>query len=208
MSKPIFVECSDKGPVFGTCFFEEPNPHIKRGHQSLPYIPAPSEREKNILQLARSLIRDAAFDWARDELAANPEEVCLSLSEMLGERYDFEKGEVVGIDSKKEDLRKRLLWEINDAEVILKSNAEWEYKYDRIFGIVGYIRELVSELGLSMKYCDPDSSYEEDVRAYIGALREVKSKLISEANRERVAEAQKAYDEAKAKLEAEGIEGF
>jgi hypothetical protein len=48
--------------------------------------------ERNIIQLARSLIRDAAMNWARDELAASPEDVCTKLSEMLGEEYDFESG--------------------------------------------------------------------------------------------------------------------
>ncbi|MCK9567487.1 hypothetical protein M0R72_00895 [Candidatus Pacearchaeota archaeon] len=43
--------------------------------------------------MARSLIRDNAMNWARDELAADPETVCAQLSRMIGEDYNFENGE-------------------------------------------------------------------------------------------------------------------
>jgi hypothetical protein len=48
--------------------------------------------QRDLIRTARSLIRDAAFDWARDELTADPKTVCMQLSEMVGEDYDFEKG--------------------------------------------------------------------------------------------------------------------
>jgi hypothetical protein len=50
--------------------------------------------QQEVIRMARSLIRDAAFDWARDELAADPETVCEQLSGIIGEDYDFEKGEI------------------------------------------------------------------------------------------------------------------
>lgn len=49
--------------------------------------------QQEVIRMARSLIRDMAMNWARDELAADPEEVCKQLSKMIGEEYDFEKGE-------------------------------------------------------------------------------------------------------------------
>lgn len=48
--------------------------------------------QQDTIRLARSLIRDAAMNWARDELVASPEDVCAKLSEMIGEEYDFESG--------------------------------------------------------------------------------------------------------------------
>jgi hypothetical protein len=51
--------------------------------------------QKDTIRLARCLIRDAAMNWARDELAASPEDVCNQLSDMLGEKYNFETGNVV-----------------------------------------------------------------------------------------------------------------
>lgn len=50
---------------------------------------------QDVIRMARSLIRDSAMNWARDELAADPEAVCEQLSGMIGEEYDFEKGEVI-----------------------------------------------------------------------------------------------------------------
>lgn len=49
--------------------------------------------ERDVLRLARSLIRDLAHGWPATELAAQPEEVCHQISEILDEDYDFEFGE-------------------------------------------------------------------------------------------------------------------
>lgn len=51
--------------------------------------------QKDTIRLARCLIRDAAMNWSHDELAASPEDVCNQLSDMLGEKYNFETGNVV-----------------------------------------------------------------------------------------------------------------
>jgi hypothetical protein len=53
--------------------------------------------QQDTIRLARSLIRDAAMNWARDELVASPEDVCAKLSEMIGEEYDFESGHPTSI---------------------------------------------------------------------------------------------------------------
>jgi hypothetical protein len=54
-----------------------------------------TSEQQDIIRLARSLIRDAAMNWARDELAASPEFVCKKLSDMLGEEYSFDIGKVI-----------------------------------------------------------------------------------------------------------------
>lgn len=50
-----------------------------------------------VLNLARSLIRDAAYGWPSDDLAATPEEVCDKITQLLGDTYNFEKGEYTKI---------------------------------------------------------------------------------------------------------------
>ncbi len=51
--------------------------------------------EQETIALARSLIRDMAHGWPPKELAEDPRRVCERLSELLGEGYDFDDGEVV-----------------------------------------------------------------------------------------------------------------
>jgi hypothetical protein len=65
-------------------------------------------------------------------------------------------------------------------ELILGSGATWEYKYDRIFGMSRGIRGLIDELDISFSWCDPDTSYEEDVTAYVEALRVLRENVIKE----------------------------
>lgn len=54
------------------------------------------------------------------------------------------------------------------ARKVLDSTASDEVKYDQIFSwdIAGKVRLF----GLTLDYCDPDSSYIEDARAYVEAL--------------------------------------
>ncbi len=59
--------------------------------------------EQDVIRLARSLIRDAAMEWARDELAVSPEDVCAQLSELIGEEYNFETG-TLAYDNIKKNL--------------------------------------------------------------------------------------------------------
>jgi hypothetical protein len=52
---------------------------------------------------------------------------------------------------------------------ICGSNLSEETKYDLIFSpaLAGQIRTLID-----LDYCDPDTSYEEDIRAFVEALNE------------------------------------
>lgn len=70
-----------------------------------------------------------------------------------------------------------LLAEIAAAVRIFNSEIEWEAKYDQIFERAPRVRELCREAGQDIDYYDPDTSYEEDVRAYVQALLELKERL-------------------------------
>lgn len=56
---------------------------------------------------------------------------------------------------------------LDEAKRIIVSTASWEIKYDLIFSEA--ISKRVSQL-IRLEYYDPDTSYEEDVRAYVDAL--------------------------------------
>lgn len=53
-----------------------------------------TKAEQEVLSLARSVIRDLDMSYAGRDLAVNPRAICRRLSEMLGEEYDFDKGDV------------------------------------------------------------------------------------------------------------------
>lgn len=73
---------------------------------------------------------------------------------------------------------KRLISAIEDSEKVLQSEADWKMKYDVLFGRHRkVIRPLLALYGLDLEWCDPDTSYEEDVRAYMTALSELKERL-------------------------------
>lgn len=57
---------------------------------ALRFTPA----EIDTLCHARSVIRDLAMGWPIRELAGAPEEVCAALSDMIGDKYDFETSTV------------------------------------------------------------------------------------------------------------------
>ena len=68
---------------------------------------------------------------------------------------------------------------------IYRSDVSWERKYDRIFAMSGRISDAAIAAGMGrIDYYDPDASYEEDVRAYVGALERVKAEICG--NRSRV----------------------
>jgi hypothetical protein len=52
-----------------------------------------TKAQREVLQHARSVIRDLARGWSRRDLARSPELVCEELSDLLGEDYDFEERE-------------------------------------------------------------------------------------------------------------------
>jgi hypothetical protein len=76
--------------------------------------------------------------------------------------------------------QQQLLGEIEMVERILESGATWEYKFDRIFGMSKGIRALIDGLNISFSWSDPDTTYEEDVTAYVEALRGLRDNLIKE----------------------------
>lgn len=56
--------------------------------------------------------------------------------------------------------------------LINEEDVDWELKYDTIFSpnISKRVFALMKELNISFDYYDPDTSYEEDVRAFSDAL--------------------------------------
>jgi len=66
---------------------------------------------------------------------------------------------------------------IDDAINITASGADWEVIYDLVFNLG--IGKEIRELGLSLDYYDPDTdtSYEEDVLAYVNALKSLRREL-------------------------------
>lgn len=54
------------------------------------------------------------------------------------------------------------------AEQIMNSTAHWDVKFSVIFS--NTISGAVQGTGITFDYCDPDGSYEDDVRAYVNAL--------------------------------------
>lgn len=53
------------------------------------------------------------------------------------------------------------------------SGEEWDAAYDECFGgSIGEAQKAIyQETGLRLEYYDPDTSYEEDVRAYLDTVR-------------------------------------
>lgn len=69
-------------------------------------------------------------------------------------------------------MNKSLLQKIKKAEKIFNSSElDWEEKYDQIFDM-----KLIDAIeGFTMRrfeYCDPDTTYQEDVTALMGAVLE------------------------------------
>ena len=52
------------------------------------------------------------------------------------------------------------------------SNAYWETAYEAVFGTSKDVHSALRALNTRLDYYDPDTTYEEDVRAFVDALRE------------------------------------
>jgi hypothetical protein len=52
------------------------------------------DHEKDMIRIARSVIRDMAHGWSISELSDDPARVCQGLSVIVGDTYDFESGNV------------------------------------------------------------------------------------------------------------------
>lgn len=57
----------------------------------------------------------------------------------------------------------------NAARFIVNSGADWEDIFELIFA---HLAPDIRATGVSVNWCDPDGSYEEDVRAYVSAVTE------------------------------------
>ena len=60
-----------------------------------------------------------------------------------------------------------------------EENVNWEIKYDLIFSkeVSRRIFDLFDELNIRFEYSDPDTSYEDDLRAFSSALEEKMEEL-------------------------------
>lgn len=58
---------------------------------------------------------------------------------------------------------------------IVDSPIEWSTKYDLVFSEA--VSESIKETGIRIDWSDPDMDYEDDVRAYFGALEEKANEL-------------------------------
>lgn len=71
-----------------------------------------------------------------------------------------------------------LHFHIKHIEEMFVSTADWEIKYDRIFDYgAQHVWPLIKALCLKLEYYDPDTSYQEDVTAYVQALRELQTRM-------------------------------
>lgn len=66
------------------------------------------------------------------------------------------------------------------------SDDPWERVYGVVFSqkVSRRVFEIVDELGGSLDYCDPDTSYEDDVRAFADALKEYTDRFRPEPEAE------------------------
>jgi len=64
-----------------------------------------------------------------------------------------------------------LLQHIQFCQQVFESEADWEYKYGRIFNIYRrYIQPLLNKMGVCLEWNSPDGSYEEDTTVFMKAL--------------------------------------
>lgn len=66
-----------------------------------------------------------------------------------------------------------LLADLNKIADNAQTYDQWELVYDRVFGESRTISKIIDDLGYRrIEYYDPDSSYEEDVKAYLSAAND------------------------------------
>lgn len=59
-------------------------------------------------------------------------------------------------------------------KIVDTKNVDWQVKYDLIFSknISTKIFQLFKEVNISFDYYDPDTTYEEDIKAFSSAFKE------------------------------------
>jgi hypothetical protein len=71
-----------------------------------------------------------------------------------------------------------LLLFMSRVDSIFYSDIDWKYKYDMIFQIgKDHIYSELDSLGIRLDYYDPDTTYEEDVTAFVNALHNIRDRL-------------------------------
>ena len=76
-----------------------------------------------------------------------------------------------------------LLRSIEEAEAVYYSGMAWNVKYSLMFQQYrAEIKPGLKSLGLSLDWCDPDTSYKADVQAYWFALDGLRNELEKIAN--------------------------
>jgi len=66
---------------------------------------------------------------------------------------------------------------IDTLHIIVLSKASWEIKYDLVFTQLNPILDALSNLGITVVWTDPDTSYEADTMAVVDALYKVSEEL-------------------------------
>jgi hypothetical protein len=72
----------------------------------------------------------------------------------------------------------QLLEYINQIEALVNSEADWRYKYGRVFKLHSqFIYPLLQELAIKIDMPELNDEYEYDVRSYMIALSDVKQNV-------------------------------
>lgn len=74
-----------------------------------------------------------------------------------------------------DDLITKFLYIADQADRVVAADIPWKTKFSFVFSdaIAGAVRDI----GIQVDWYDPDTSYEEDVMAYVNALREKADEL-------------------------------
>lgn len=76
------------------------------------------------------------------------------------------------------DAAKEIMKKIEIQEKLFRANSSWELKYETIFRIANEsVLPLLNEIGIRFHYYDPDTSYQEDVEAYMNAILSIKEDI-------------------------------
>lgn len=87
-----------------------------------------------------------------------------------------------------------LFAKIREVEIIHESEADGEFKYRQIFSMWREeIKPLMDSYGFKFDWYDPDTTYEDDIRAFANALMEFRDQLRK--NLDAVEESRRRFDE-------------
>jgi hypothetical protein len=70
----------------------------------------------------------------------------------------------------------------NYLKMLVEDATDWGITYDLVFSVYNkVVHPLLEDLGLSFTYADPDSTYEEDVLAFVNTFNEFVNSLPKES---------------------------